>query len=196
MTRTPPEEMVEADDAELIRRSIDDPEQFTGVFDRYVEQIHRYVARRLGVQAADDIVAETFLTAFRCRASYDHAQPLARPWLYGIATNLIAKQRRAEERFLRALARTGAEPPPESMADAVIGRVAAQAEDRRLAGALTGLASGDRDVLLLVALGDMAYDEVARALDIPIGTVRSRLHRARKQARAALGAADHTREDA
>ena len=68
MTRTPPEEMVEADDAELIRRSIDDPEQFAGVFDRYVEQIHRYVARRLGVQVADDIVAETFLTAFRCRA--------------------------------------------------------------------------------------------------------------------------------
>ncbi|MBB5781967.1 RNA polymerase sigma factor [Nonomuraea jabiensis] len=112
MTRTPPEEMVEADDAELIRRSLDDPEQFAGVFDRYVEQIHRYVARRLGVQAADDIVAETFLTAFRCRASYDHAQPLARPWLYGIATNLIARQRRDEERFLRALARSGAEPPP------------------------------------------------------------------------------------
>jgi RNA polymerase sigma-70 factor (ECF subfamily) len=188
--------MVEADDAELIRRSIDDPEQFAGVFDRYVEQIHRYVARRLGMQAADDIVAETFLTAFRCRASYDHAQPLARPGLYGIATNLIARQRRDEERFLRALSRTGVEPPPELMADAVIGRVAAQAEDRRLAGALTGLASGDRDVLLLVALGELAYDEVAQALEIPIGTVRSRLHRARKQARAALGTGCHTREDA
>ncbi|MFF4621629.1 sigma factor-like helix-turn-helix DNA-binding protein [Nonomuraea jabiensis] len=78
----------------------------------------------------------------------------------------------------------------------VIGRVAAQAEDRRLAGALTGLASGDRDVLLLVVLGELAYDEVAQALEIPIGTVRSRLHRARKQAKAALGTGCQTREDA
>ncbi|MFC4122817.1 RNA polymerase sigma factor [Nonomuraea zeae] len=196
MTRTPPAEMIEADDAELIRRSIDDPEQFAGVFNRYIEQIHRYAARRLGVQVADDIAAETFLTAFRCRASYDHAQPLARPWLYGIATNLIARQRRDEERFLRALSRTGAEPQPEPMADAVIGRVAAQKEDRRLAGALTLLSSADRDVLLLVALGELAYEEVAEALGIPIGTVRSRLHRARKQARAALGTVYQTREDA
>ncbi|TDE59734.1 RNA polymerase sigma factor [Nonomuraea mesophila] len=195
MTRTPPEEMVEADDADLIRRSIDDPEQFAGLFDRYVEQIHRYVARRLGVQAADDVVAETFLTAFRCRAAYDHAQPLARPWLYGIATNLIARHRRDEERFLRALSRTGAEPPAEPMADAVIGRVAAQKEDRRLAGALTGLSRGDRDVLLLVALGELAYEEVAEALGIPVGTVRSRLHRARKKAKAALGTGHETRQD-
>lgn len=67
MTRTPPAEMIEADDAELIRRSLDDPEQFAGVFDRYVEQIHRYVARRLGVQAAEDVTAETFTTRTRSR---------------------------------------------------------------------------------------------------------------------------------
>lgn len=195
MTRTPPEERIEADDADLIRRSIDHPEQFAGLFDRYVEQIHRYVARRLGVQAADDIVAETFLTAFRCRAAYDHARPLARPWLYGIATNLIARHRRDEERFLRALSRTGVEPLPEPMADAVIGRVAAQEEDRRLAGALTGLSKGDRDVLLLVAVGELAYEEVSEALGIPVGTVRSRLHRARKKAKAALGTDHEKRQD-
>ncbi|MEU8324307.1 sigma-70 family RNA polymerase sigma factor [Nonomuraea sp. NPDC048881] len=84
-----------------------EPERFAGLFDRYVEQIHRYVARRLGVQAADDIVAETFLTAFRCRVAYDHTQRLALPWLYGMATNLIARHRRDEERFPRALSRTG-----------------------------------------------------------------------------------------
>ncbi|GAA4965442.1 hypothetical protein GCM10023334_086180 [Nonomuraea thailandensis] len=133
------------------------------MFDRHVEQIHRYAARRLGAQAADDMPAETFLTAFRRRASYDHTRPLARPWLYGIATNLIARHRRDEERFLRALSRTGAEPQPEPMADAVIGRVAAQGEDRRLAGALMVLSSADRDVLLLVALGELTYEEVAEA---------------------------------
>ncbi|GAA2654502.1 RNA polymerase sigma factor [Nonomuraea recticatena] len=194
MTQPQPVETLEADDAELIRRSHDDPEQFAGLFDRYIQQIHRYVARRLGTQAADDIAAETFLTAFRRRASYDLTQRLARPWLYGIATTLMARHRRGEERFLRALSRTGVDPLPEPMADAVVGRVAAQEEDRRLAGALAGLSQGDRDVLLLVAWGDLTYEEVATALGVPIGTVRSRLHRARRKARAALGGDDPTRE--
>ncbi|MEU4696674.1 RNA polymerase sigma factor [Nonomuraea dietziae] len=194
MTQPQPVETLEADDAELIRRSHDDPEQFAGLFDRYIQQIHRYVARRLGTQAADDIAAETFLAAFRRRASYDLTQRLARPWLYGIATTLMARHRRGEERFLRALSRTGVDPLPEPMADAVVGRVAAQEEDRRLAGALAGLSQGDRDVLLLVAWGDLTYEEVATALGVPIGTVRSRLHRARRKARVALGGDDPTRE--
>ncbi|WP_405141944.1 RNA polymerase sigma factor [Sphaerisporangium sp. NBC_01403] len=145
---------------------------------------------------ADDIAAETFLKAFYCRESYDLAQRMARPWLYGIATNLIARYRRDEARFLRALCRTGVDPLPEPMAAAVIGRVAAQEEDRRLAGALAGLSQGDRDVLLLVAWGDLAYEEVSEALGIPIGTVRSRLQRARKKAKVALGGDDPTREEA
>ncbi|MEU4324729.1 RNA polymerase sigma factor [Nonomuraea dietziae] len=194
MTQPQPVETLEADDAELIRRSHDDPEQFAGLFDRYIQQIHRYVARRLGTQAADDIAAETFLAAFRRRASYDLTQRLARPWLYGIATTLMARHRRGEERFLRALSRTGVDPLPEPMSDAVVGRVAAQEEDRRLAGALAGLSQGDRDVLLLVAWGDLTYEEVATALGVPIGTVRSRLHRARRKARVALGGDDPTRE--
>ncbi|WP_030905726.1 RNA polymerase sigma factor [Streptosporangium amethystogenes] len=189
-----PVETVEMDDAELIRRSRDDPEQFAALFDRYAHQIHHYVARRLSTQAADDITAETFLTAFRRRDSYDLARPLARPWLYGIATTLVARHRRDEERFLRALSRTGADPLPEPMADTVISRVAAQEEERRIAKALAGLSRGDRDVLLLVAWGDLSYEEVAQALDVPVGTVRSRLHRARKKARAAFGG-DPTREE-
>ncbi|WP_188195497.1 RNA polymerase sigma factor [Nonomuraea sp. SYSU D8015] len=196
MTRTESVERAEEDDAELIRCSHDDPERFAGIFDRYIEQIHRYVARRLGTQAADDIAAETFLIAFRRRASYDLAQQLARPWLYGIATTLIARHRRSEERFLRALSRTGVDPLPEPMAEAVIDRVTAQQKDRLLAGALAGLSQGDRDVLLLVAWGDLSYEEVAEALGVPVGTVRSRLHRARKKTRAALGDDDPTRQDA
>ncbi|GII84155.1 DNA-directed RNA polymerase sigma-70 factor [Sphaerisporangium siamense] len=176
----------EIDDAELIRRSGDDPEQFAVLFDRYGRQIHRYVARRLGAQVADDIVAETFLAAFRRRGAFDTSFPQARPWLYGIATTLIARHRRQEERLLRALHRTGVDPLPEAMADVVERRVAAQDRKRELAGALASLSRGDRDVLLLVAWEDMSYEEVARALDIPLGTVRSRLHRARKKARSVL----------
>ncbi|MEV8637252.1 RNA polymerase sigma factor [Streptosporangium sp. NPDC051023] len=179
-------ETAELDDAELIRRSADDPGQFAALFDRYARQIHLYVARRLGTQAADDIVAETFLAAFRRRNTYDHAFPLARPWLYGIAGTLVARHKRQEERLLRALSRTGVDPLPESMADTVVRRVTAQGRERELAGALAALSHGDREVLLLVAWEDLSYEEVARALGIPLGTVRSRLHRARKKARAVL----------
>ncbi|GAA3258044.1 RNA polymerase sigma factor [Nonomuraea helvata] len=197
MTRTEPVETVEKeDDAELIRSSYDDPERFAGIFDRYIQQIHRYVARRLGTQAADDIAAETFLIAFRRRTSYDLTQQLARPWLYGIATTLIARHRRSEERFLRALSRTGVDPLPEPMADAVVDRVAAQEKDRQLAGALADLKQSERDVLLLFAWGDLSYEEVAGALGIPLGTVRSRLHRARKKTRTTLGDDAPTGQDA
>ncbi|MFC4911730.1 RNA polymerase sigma factor [Actinomadura gamaensis] len=137
------------DDAALIGLSLDEPEWFAVLFDRHGGRIHDYAARRLGVQAAEDITAETFCTAFRRRGSYDRTQPQARPWLYGIASRLIARHRRAEERYLRALQRTGVDPLPEPLDDAVVERVAAQAE-RRLAGAVAKLNPGDRDVLLLV----------------------------------------------
>ncbi|MFI6520163.1 RNA polymerase sigma factor [Spirillospora sp. NPDC050679] len=182
----PPEEL---DDAELIRLSGDDPERFAALFDRYARQIHHYAARRLGTQAADDIVAETFLAAFRRRASYDQARPLARPWLYGIASTLIARHRRDEERHYRALRRTGLDPLPEPMAETVVSRVAAEQDERRMAGVLAKLPAGDRDVLLLVAWGGLSYDEVAEALSVPAGTVASRLSRARRKMKAALGGA-------
>lgn len=157
------------------------------LFDRYADRIHHYVARRLGTQAADDALGETFLAAFRRRGSYDLSQRQALPWLYGIATNLIARHRRDEERFLRALLRTGVDPLPEPMADLVLNRVAAGAHERRLAGAPAALSPGERDVLLLLAWGDLAYEDIAQALDIPIGTVRSRLHRARRKVQEELG---------
>lgn len=154
MTAMPLEE-TEADDGELIKLSLDQPDAFAALFDRYASQVHRYAARRLGTQLADDIVAETFLIAFRRRTSYDTAQPLARPWLYGIATTLIARHHRSEERFLRALKRTGVDPLPEPEEEAVLRKVAAGEQERALAGALAKLSRGDRDVLLLVAWGDL-----------------------------------------
>jgi RNA polymerase sigma-70 factor (ECF subfamily) len=176
-----------ADDAALIRRSEREPEVFADLFDRHAPALRRYVARRLGPSLADDVVSDAFLTAFRRRHRYDPSQPDARPWLYGIAARLIKRHRRVELRFYRALVRTGVDEITEPYADQVDARVSAQ--QAGLAQALAELSPGDREVLLLVAWADMSYEDVARALDIPIGTVRSRLHRARAKTRKALTAA-------
>ena len=177
----------DADDAAVIQLSRHEPEHFTVLFRRHAPHIRRYVVRRLGHDAADDIVAETFLLAFRQRDSYDQARADARPWLYGIATNLIGRHRRAEIRLYRALARTGADPVMEPFTDRVDDRVSASTASRRLAASLARLPEELRDTLLLVAWSDLSYQEAATALGIPIGTVRSRMSRARSKLRRALG---------
>jgi RNA polymerase sigma factor (sigma-70 family) len=180
----------DSDDAAVIQRSRHEPEHFTVLFRRHAPHIQRYVTRRLGPDAADDIVAETFLLAFRQRDRYDPARADARPWLYGIATNLIGRHRRTEVRQYRALARTGADPVMEPFTDRVDDRVSASNASRQLAAALARLSAEHRDTLLLVAWGDLSYDEVATALGVPVGTVRSRLSRARSKLRRTLGDAD------
>jgi RNA polymerase sigma-70 factor (ECF subfamily) len=94
--------------------------------------------------------------------------------------------------MLRAFARTGVDPVADGPADRVDSRVCAAAVQRDLAAALAGLPAGDRDVLLLIAWADLSYEETAAALGIPVGTVRSRLHRARRKVREALGGQDPT----
>ncbi len=179
-------------DAGIIAASRDEPERFAELFDRHAARIHRYVARRLGRDAAGDIVAETFLVAFGKRDRYDPAVAGARPWLFGIATNLIGQHRRDEVRRYRLQLALPAEPVEESPADRVAAGVSAQAVRRPLAEAVGALSPGDRDVLLLIAWEQFSYDEVAAALGIPVGTVRSRLNRARSRVRAALGGSDPT----
>ena len=177
-------------DADLIRLSADDPEQFAALFRRHAGALHRYVARRLGPGVAEDIVAEVFLTAFRQRDRYQVDQPDARPWLYGIATNLIGRHRRAEVRMYRALARTGADPVTEPFTDEVEARVTAAGTARPLAAALARLPAGHRNALLLVAWGDLTYEQAATSLGVPVGTVRSRISRARARLRQALADQD------
>jgi RNA polymerase sigma factor (sigma-70 family) len=188
-----PPDLQQPSDAKLIEQSLAEPEMFAVLFDRYAADIHHYAARRLGASAADDLVAETFLAAFRRRTSYDTSRSQARPWLFGIATTLIARHRRSEQRLYRALARTGLDPLPEPIADQVVRRVAAQGQQRRLAAALAGLSPADREVLLLVAWGGLSYPEIAEAVAVPVGTVRSRLHRARRKVREALANAEQSR---
>ncbi|MFJ8007521.1 RNA polymerase sigma factor [Streptomyces fagopyri] len=178
----------EADEAALIAASLTEPERFALLFDRHAPAIHRYVARRLGADAADDVTAETFLTAFRIRVRYDAGRASVRSWLHGIAARLISRHRRDEVKALRILARAGHDPVVVSWTDSADDRVVAQGSSRSLARALAGLSQGDRHALLLFAWADLTYAEIADALEIPVGTVRSRLSRARRKLRTALGA--------
>ncbi|WP_131739917.1 RNA polymerase sigma factor [Actinomadura roseirufa] len=179
----------QADEAAVLRLSVHEPERFGEIFDAYFAEIHGYAARRLGPDVASDVAAQAFLEAFRVRARYDAGRAGVRTWLYGIATNVIGKHRRGEMRRLRAAARLGPDEPPHAggHADLVDARVSAEGLRGPLAGALARLSDGDRDVLLLVALADLGHAEIAAALGIPYGTVGSRLNRARRKVRAALG---------
>ncbi|RKS76038.1 RNA polymerase sigma-70 factor (ECF subfamily) [Actinomadura pelletieri DSM 43383] len=174
-------------DASFIERSRRDPEAFAEVFRRHAAEIKRYVIRRLGADAAEDVVAETFLVAFRQRERYDTARPDARPWLYGIATKLIRRHVRTEVRWLRALAQTGTDPLTVPFTDRSDERVSAVAARRSLAAALAKLPASHRDTLLLVAWGGLTYQETAQALGVRIGTVRSRINRVRAKLRKELG---------
>ncbi|GAA2850243.1 RNA polymerase sigma factor [Nonomuraea rubra] len=179
-------------DAELLEASYRRPDRFGEIYDRYFAEIHAYLGRRLDRQTADDLASEVFLTAFRKRRTFDRERGEVRPWLYGIATNLIALHRRTETRKLAALRRSSAaeERPEHGHEERVISRVDAGNEQARLAAELEALPDGDRDVLLLSALGGLSHDEVATALGIPYGTVGSRLSRVRRKLRAALGGAN------
>jgi len=183
-------------DGAMLRESWDRPERFADLFDAYHREIYQYVASRLSVGHADDLAAETFLVAFRGRARFAGSDAHVRAWLYGIATNLIRRHRRDEERMYRAFGRVDASDRARAEDDdeRIVARVVALGVQRELAVALRSLKPGDRDVLLLVALAELSYAEVAVALDIPEGTVASRLSRARMTVRAALGGADPTRD--
>ena len=156
--------------------------EFGRLFDSYARPLHRYLARRVGQDAAHDLVSETFLVALNQRHTYDPRRGVVRSWLYGIATNLLRRQVRQEVRALRAIARSVGHAPGQeaSHESRVADRLDAADMAARLAGALAELSDGDRDVLLLTSWAGLDSTEVADALGIPVGTVRSRLHRVRK----------------
>jgi RNA polymerase sigma factor (sigma-70 family) len=168
------------------------PDEFGVIFDRYSRVLYGYCARRVGPDLAEDLVAETLLTAFEQRHRFDPTAPSARPWLFGIATNLLRSHRRTEVRGWRAFARTGADPldgvrrVTDGIAERADERIDAAQTVRAMAAALAAMPRGHRDVLLMHAWSGLDYAELAAALGLPIGTVRSRLHRARARLRQAL----------
>jgi RNA polymerase sigma-70 factor (ECF subfamily) len=181
-----PEPPPDTPDRAFIGRSLEDGREFATLFDRHYERIWRYLNRRAGRAVADDLAGETFVRAFAGRTGYDLEQPDARPWLYGIATNLLRERSRSESRRLRAYARAAEPEVDDDLAEEAQGRIDAAALAPAVAAALAELAPNDRDALLLLALGDLDYEGIAVATKAPVGTVRSRLHRARRQVRLEL----------
>jgi RNA polymerase sigma factor (sigma-70 family) len=177
-------------DGELMAGSMLEPVRFGEVFHRHFATVYGYLCRRVGAEVAADLASETFVVAFRRRSCYEARYPDARPWLFGIATNLVRQHRRSERRRLAAFARN----LPER--DGATDPGFEAAEDRAHAGslgavlgwALSSIEARDRDVLLLFAWADLSYEGIGRALGIPMGTVRSRLARARRRLRELLEA--------
>lgn len=168
----------QADRAALLA-SREDPWAFTAVFDAHFAPLHGYLRRRFGEPVAEEIAAETFARAFDRRHRYDPELAPVRAWLHGIAANLARDHFRAETRRLRAYARAAGglephqDPPGEERADA-------SAAMPRVSAALAALRAPEREALLLFAWADLGYEEIAAALGVPVGTVRSRLSRGRR----------------
>ena len=178
-------------DAEVLTRSLSDPAAFAGVYERYATTIHRYLMRRVGPDDAEALMAETFRIAFERRATYDTRRPFARPWLYGIATNLVSRHHRAEARRRRAVARLGvADATTADGSDRVVDAVAAARLLPTVVEEIDRLPEAERDALLLHVWERLPYGDVAVALGIPVGTVRSRINRARTKLRELTVASD------
>jgi RNA polymerase sigma factor (sigma-70 family) len=172
----------EPSDAVAIGRSVADPDAFVAVFERHFSLIHRYLRVRVGDSDADDLAAQTFEIAFRRRAAYDGSREDARPWLFGIAARLVSEHRRRQRRATAGLRRLFFHNQKRGDADE------RPSDDGApdLRAALASVREEDRDLLFLYACVELSYEECAAALALPLGTVRSRLHRARERLRREL----------
>lgn len=175
-------------DAELVTASLRKPDAFTQLFERHWEALFRFCQSRAGA-AGEDIAAEAFRVAFDRRRRYDARYGDARPWLFGIATNLLRDHFRSARREEQKLTRS-ATLESLSQHDTELNELERQLLGPQLAAALQGLPSADRDALLLLAWADLDYEQIAQALDVPLGTVRSRIHRARQRVRHHLDTQD------
>jgi RNA polymerase sigma-70 factor (ECF subfamily) len=147
------------------------------VFERHFPVVYRFLCLRAGAQQAGDLAADTFLVAFRRRMDYDLTRPDARPWLLGIAANLAHAEQRSEHRRRDTLLRLSRERPIAATDDALTGG----ADQDQLRAALADLCPEERDLLILFACVRLSYSEIADALSLPVGTVRSRIHRLRQK---------------
>lgn len=165
-----------------------DDDAFAAVYARHVDIVYSFLARRIGSQLAEDLTAQTFVEAYEQRHRFDPSRGDRAAWLFGIATNLLRRHYRTEERMLRAIATLAMRAilDPGFDEDAVVGRVVADERWPAVAEALAAMPAGERDVLLLHTWADLSYTAIAAVLNIPVGTVRSRMNRARSRLVAAL----------
>jgi RNA polymerase sigma factor (sigma-70 family) len=160
-------------------------DRFAALFDEHAPGLWRFLARQVGAGQAEDVVAETFLAAWSGRGDYLPERGSARAWLFGIAVNLLRRHHRVQAQQQRMTQRLSLQPASvDGVDEGVAERVDARTDVAGLASAIAALPDGDRDVLLLSSLAGLTTKEIATALGIPEGTVRSRLHRVRRGLRA------------
>ena len=178
------ERAVDPDDSDLWSRArTGDTAAFGSLFERHAPTIYNYCFRRVGNwSAAEDLVSVVFLEAWR---RVDKPLPKGKelPWLFGIATNVVRNRRRAERRYAAALRRVPRPAQEPSFADDSDERLADEGLMQRALQLVAGLPRHEQDVFALCAWSELSYEDAAIALHIPVGTVRSRLSRARARLR-------------
>lgn len=175
-----------ASDADVIALSLDDAEKFVELYERHSARLFSYLSRRFPDALAQDLTSETFVTAFENRRRFDQNRADAAPWLFGIAANVSRRHFRDEVKQLKLASHGGISVvEPDSAAESD-DRVDAASSAAELTAALAAMSDPQREVLTLWVWGDLKYEEIAVALDVPIGTVRSRLARARTELGSAL----------
>jgi RNA polymerase sigma-70 factor (ECF subfamily) len=171
----------EVDDGATIELSWDTPESFGEIFDRHYTSIFAFSARRVGPAQAEDVVNETFCRAFDRRRRYDtKARPNARPWLMGIAINVMRHEFRRQLRESKALGRISVDDYHPDHDTSVVDGFETANQIERVQAALSKLPDHELEPLLLSVLELQTYEQIADVMQVPIGTVRSRIHRARK----------------
>jgi RNA polymerase sigma-70 factor (ECF subfamily) len=171
---------MEESDSAVISASLEVPETFALLFDRHGSALLRFLTRRVHPSEAEGLLGDVFRIAFERRTGFQLNRESARPWLYGIAANVVAKHYRAEARRLRATVKAAARRTlSDDPGDEAVPAIDAQTRWSRVADAITGLPAPERQAILLFAWEEMSYEEIADALGVPVGTVRSRLNRAR-----------------
>ncbi len=178
--------VVEPDDS---GRGGDARRQVGAWFDAHVDTIHRYIARRAGDDVALDVTAETFRVALEQFDRFDRSLGDERAWLYGIATNLLRRHWRDEQRLTRTHRRLGeATRVPGDPLVAVDERIDAERDAERILDAIDRLDPDDRELLVLVAWEHLSSAEISAALDVPASTIRARVRRIRLRLRSDQGA--------
>ena len=170
-------------DSEIIQRSLEHPPAFAQLFDRHSRAVNAFATYRIGRHAAEDVLSETFLVAFRRRADFDMGVESAAPWLFGIASRLIRRHRAVEAKHWRSFAAavTGEEHSSDGGVDEAMARIDAVRTVQSMRTRIASLAPRDRETLLLYAWHGLTYEQIGEALGVPVGTVRSRLNRVRRR---------------
>ncbi|MFG0334622.1 MAG: RNA polymerase sigma factor [Maioricimonas sp. JB049] len=168
-------------DAQIIARSLSQTHEFGKIFERHFEAIFRFCARRIGVQEARDAASEVFERAFRLRHRFDLTRESCLPWLYGISTNVVGDRLRKSKRRRRLFRQVVRDATATFDSDSVDNRVLMESVGDQIERALSTLSKRDRDTFLLFALKELTYEEIAYAQGVPLGTVGSRINRARRK---------------